>query len=529
MDVIMYKGRQLPESLCALIQRLSIRNVGLYDGARHFFLTPKLDPTEAAIQQIRREYESFEWLDCSDFDEVLNLVLNQTTVRPLELFPQTVSVGGENGLAKLQHIIFREESEAETHLIYLGNREFYVLSTNRGTILPGDILYANTLPFNVGEQEEFTITRDNQQFVPDSIRYEGFHAHRDYEVSFRFSKTAAIILSMSPALYNIIDEDDRFGGIISRVDSGGKAKFMALVQRVKDNVASLNSGETLPDRDVYPGYEELLTFAKSQGVGSYLLNLLISTVEKRVEYQYAFVENDWHITMSPEMIKRQEEIELSRKSARYAELEKILKTELAKIKTRRVGLFFKAPGRVENIEFVSGIISEIESLTKDGFGITGAAKARLDEAIDNSRPAPRENLITGIKLAAVLITMLLGAFIWVKTIDGVEKYDLSAASATELLVQKDYQGAREAYAAAYNEYAPRITVLAISLKHKRFMKNLESQIDEDVAQGLEQIKIFCKANRGRFDKTSEELLIQLLQLRPENPELLELREAWMKQ
>ena len=540
MEEIIYNGRKLPDALCVMIRRLSIRNVGLYDGVRHFFLTPKLDPTDAALVQIRKEYDAIDWLEPRDFNDVVNLVLDKTTVKPLELAPQTVSVGGKDGIPRLQHLIFREESGAETQLIYLGQREFYVLSTNRGTIMQGDILYANTLPFNVGEAEEFSIVRDNKAFVPDSIHYEGFELHKDYEVSFfelhkdyevsfRFGKTQAIILEESPALYDIIDEDERFGGQIVRAEGAVKAKFISVLKKVRENVASLDPDTPLPDRAQYPGYDELLASAKQKGIGSYILNLLISTMEKRVGYKYAFVQEDWHVAMSPDMIRKLEGEEYRKKEADYRKLGNVLVAELKKIRTRRVGLFFKAPGRVENIEFVTGIINEMEALAEEGVGVKGQAQARLDEAIDNSRPAPRENLFTALKLAAAVIVIVVVAVLWVRTADGVEKYNIDAAAGTQLLSEGKYDEAREAYGAAYNAYKPRITVLFVASKHKRFIKSLESQIDTDVAEGIEQIKAFRAANRGRFDKTSEALLFRLLQLRPENEELMSLKEEWLQQ
>ena len=203
--------------------------------------------------------------------------------------------------------------------------------------------------------------------------------------------------------------------------------------------------------------------------------------------------------------------------------------ELKKIRTRRVGLFFKAPGRVENIEFVTGIIDEMEALAEEGVGVKGQAQARLDEAIDNSRPAPRENLFTALKLAATLIVIVVVAVLWVRTADGIEKYNIDAAVGTQLLSEGKYDEAREAYGAAYNAYSPRITVLFVASKHKRFIRSLESRIDTDVAEGIEQIKAFRAANRGRFDKTSEALLFRLLQLRPENEELMSLKEEWLQQ
>ena len=529
MEEIIYNGRKLPDALCVMIRRLSIRNVGLYDGVRHFFLTPKLDPTDAALVQIRKEYDAIDWLEPRDFNDVVNLVLDKTTVKPLELAPQTVSVGGKDGIPRLQHLIFREESGAETQLIYLGQREFYVLSTNRGTIMQGDILYANTLPFNVGEAEEFSIVRDNKAFVPDSIHYEGFELHKDYEVSFRFGRTQAIILEESPALYDIIDEDERFGGQIVRAEGAVKAKFISVLKKVRESVASLDPDTPLPDRAQYPGYDELLASAKQKGIGSYILNLLISTMEKRVGYKYAFVQEDWHVAMSPDMIRKLEGEEYRKKEAEYRKLGGVLVAELKKIRTRRVGLFFKAPGRVENIEFVTGIINEMEALAEEGVGVKGQAQARLDEAIDNSRPAPRENLFTALKLAAAVIVIVVVAVLWVRTADGIEKYNIDAAVGTQLLSEGKYDEAREAYGAAYNAYSPRITVLFVASKHKRFIRSLESRIDTDVADGIEQIKAFRAANRGRFDKTSEALLFRLLQLRPENEELMSLKEEWLQQ
>lgn len=529
MEDILYKGRKLPDALCVMIRRLSLRNVGLYDGTRHFFLTPKLDPTDAALSQIRREYDSVDWLESREFDDVLNLVLDKTTVKPLDLAPQTVFVGGKEGIPRLQHLIFREESGAETQLIYLGQREFYVLSTGRGTIMPGDILYANTVPFNVDSYEEFSIVRDGKAFVPDSIHYEGFELHKDYEVSFRLGKLVSIILEQSPALYDIIDEDERFGGKIVRAEGAVKAKFLSVLKKVKDSIDGLDKEVLLPARAQYPGYDELLEFAKQKGIGSYILNLMISTLEKRVEYRYAFVEEDWNVTMSPDMVKSIESDEHRKKESEYKKLGEILVEELKKIHTRRVGLFFKAQGRVENIEFVTGIINNMETLAKQGVGVPGQAQARLEEAIDNSRPAPRENLFTALKLAAAVIVFVIVSILWIKTADGIEKYNIDSAVGTQFLSEGKYDEARNAYGQAYNTYKPRITVLFIASKHKRFIKKLESQIDDDVTAGIDQIKAFRAANKGKFDKNSEELLFRLLLLRPENKDLMSLKEEWLQQ
>lgn len=528
MEDILYNGRKLPDTLCVMIRRLSVRNVGLYDGNRHFFLTPRLDPTETALVQIRKEYDSVEWLDSRDFEDVVNTVLNQTTVKPLESAPQRVTLGGKDGIPRLQHLILVEESGAETHLIYLGQKEFYVMSTTRGTILPGDILYSVTAPLNVGEVEEFLVVRDGQAFTPDSIHYDGFELHKDYEVSFRFGTIQSIVLEKSPALYDIIDEDERFGGQIIRTGSAIKTKFMSVLKKVRESVDSLGDRH-LPERAQYPGYDDLLAFSKQKSIGSYILNLLISTIEKRVEYKYAFVQDDWHVSMSQDMVEKQQGEEYKKKAEKYRKLGGILVNELKKIRTRRVGLFFKAPGRVENVDFVRGIINDMESLASQGIGIKGQAQARLEEAIDNSRPAPRENLFTALKLASALAVVLFVGILWARTADGIEKYNIDTASATQLLSEGRYDEAREAYGAAYNAYRPRITVLFVSSKHKKFIRDLDARIDADVSDGIEQIKAFRAANNGRFDNTSEELLFRLLQLRPENPDLMTLKTEWLQQ
>lgn len=529
MDTIIYNGRKLPEGLCVMIRKLSLRNVGLYDGTRHFFLTPRLDPTDSALMQIRREFDSIDWLEPRDFNEVINLVLNKTTVKPLELAPQSVSVDGADGIPKLQHLIFREASGAETQLIYLGQREFYVLFTNRGTILPGDIIYANTLPFNIGEEEEFSIARESKPFVPEAIHYEGYELHKDYEVSFRFGKTVSIILETPPALYDIIDGDERFGGVLMSAGGSVKAKFMSVLKKVKDNVASLNPDIPLPARELYPGYDELLAFSKQKGISCYILNLLISTIEKRERYNYAFVQDDWHIVMSPDMIKRIESETFEKKRSQYVKLNSILVEELKKIHTRRVGIFFKAPGRVENIDYVMGIIQTLEDLAGQGAGVKGQAKAKLEESIANSSPAPKENLLTGLKLTVVLIFTIFIVLTCVQTSKGVSDYEASTTEAQLLLENGRYEEARTAFIDAYSNYKPRITAVLVSSKHKKAIAAVDSQIDADVQAGIEQIQTMRLANRGQFDKTSEEILFKLLQLRPENEELLKMKDEWLQQ
>lgn len=532
MSVLEFDGHELPETLCQVIRSASLKDIGLYKGDDHSFLTPILDPKENDMRKIKAEYKKYTSLQDLNFNAVVNHVNRSTTVDPIVQSVQSihVGIGDKTALKKLQHIELLEDvSDSVTHLLYLGSNRFLVLRTSRSTILAGDILQANSLPINVGEQELFTIFRNGKEFVPEK--------YASYNTSFQTKKIVQIKLYSSPEIYKIIDSDgqDCYGGALLSNKLSEK-KLLDLIKAINKVLEGVKG--VLPNRDHFPEYLDLLTFAKGCGIDCYTLNLLIECCEclRFDKTKYDVCDEDWYYILTPEQeeeLKKKKKAELTTK---YKSTRAKFDAKLKEIKTRRVMIFFKAAGRVNDLTYINSLEEELDDIAKqakalDVLGLIGVGEAKdmRKKAIENSKPKPGENWITAAKLVAFIAAVSTIGWVWFTSKNNMEIFDYKLAAADEILAQGKYVEARDAYRLAYEEYRPKVTAMFAQSKMNKRVKMLEEALNTEIEDGISQISAMRIADGGKFSKVAEDLMFRLLELAPNDSRLLELKEVWKNQ
>ena len=524
MSKVIFEGKEVAEALCNLTRNLSIRRIDKYDGEAHKFLLPELRPNNSQLDAIRAKFNELQQFQDYEFSQVVSAIIQQTSVEPLNVSHDIIrtAVGDKKVTIKeLQHIVFDEGEARVTDTIYMGGNRFFVLSTSRSTIMPGDIIEPISVPLNIGKEELFKITRANKEFQPKE--FEG------YTTPFRMPSLKNMIEKKSPDIYDIIDNDERFGGSKLSVPKTKSAeeRLLLLIDVVKKHIKS-NKKAVIPEKDIqFPDYEVLLTQAKSLGIGSYLLNLLIETFDRGAVAKYTFIENDWKIPA--ELIEDREKKRKAELQRRYNAIKKEFESELKQVKTRRVGLIFKAAGKIGNIGHIAELEKELETLANEGFGTHKWAEARRNDAIAQSKPGRWEHLSTAIKLVVTLVIIATVAIAWLQSKQGMEMFNLKIAQADTKVAAKEYNEARELYDKAYEGYTPRITMLLVSGTYKDRITTLQETINQEIEQGIEDLNTLLSADGGRFTTYTQELLSHLLQLDPENQELLALRDICVNQ
>ena len=527
MSILTFQDHEIPEVLCHVVRSLSLKDIGLYKGDEHHFLTPTLDPKENDMRKIRAEYEKYTSLQDVNFATLVQFINRNTTTDPevQAVYSIHIGTGDQSALKPLQHIELVEDATNSTiHLLYLESNRFLVLRTSRSTILAGDILQANSLPICVGEQERFTIIRNGKPFVPEK--------YACFDSSFQTKNIAQIKLFNSPDVYQIIDEEECYGGKMSKKKVREK-NVIALIGAIKDVLKDVIKDENglLPNREYFPSYSTLLSLAKSSGIDCYTLNLLIECSEclRLDNIKYETNDEDWYYELT-EIDKL--EIEKAKKiqdRADYTEKLNLFNSELKKIHTRRVMFFFKAAGRISDMKYITGMERDLDAFAEKGFGTKGWAQQQRIDAIANSKPKPGENLITAGKLLAICIAIIFVGWIWFSSNRNMEIFNYKVQLADEILAQGKYTEARDAYRVAYEEYRPKITAMLAQSKMKKRMKSLEEALNQEIEEGIAQITAMRKADGGKFSEISENLMFRLLELAPNDSRLEELKNEWKNQ
>lgn len=524
MGKVIFEGIEVAEALCRLTWNLSIRRIDLYDAKKHKFLNPELKPNTSEIEQIRKKYEEINQFPPYNFTNVLSTIIQQTSIEPpcISLDSVRTAVGDKEAtLTELQHVVFYEdEGERVTDTIYLGENRFFVLSTSRSTIIPGDILVPNTVPLCVGEEELFTLFRNGKEFQPQEFA--------GYSTPFRTHPLKRIIHKTTPDIYDIIDHDDRFGNgkLASPKAKTPEERLLLLIEKIKSHINKYRK-EISTKNQPFPEYDLILAEAKSLGVSCYILNLLIETFDRGSKIQYSFIEEDWKLP--PSLIEAREKARKKKLQTDYTNLKKSFEKEVAKVRTRRVGLFFKAAGRFENIGLIQELEKKLELLADQGYGDHKWAEARRNEAIANSKPGQWENLVTAVKLVVAITIIAFAGLTWFQTKQGLEIFNLKIEQADSKVATKEYNEAKELYMKAYEEYQPRITLMLVSGTYKDRIKTLKQTIDDEIQQGIEDLNILLTADGGRFSDHTQRMLSDLLELDPQNEDLLALREICINQ
>lgn len=152
-------GVAIPEPLAKKIVSASLVKVGIYDGAHHRFLAKGFQPDMSTYQSVTEEAKAFGFKE-ELVKEIVRNVLTDVGTESESLLLTTIDLAGSQELPVLSHIEFLEENNGITDLVYLGDQKFYVLSTNRSTLMPGNIVKANNIPLNQGTIWNFDIYED---------------------------------------------------------------------------------------------------------------------------------------------------------------------------------------------------------------------------------------------------------------------------------------------------------------------------------------------------------------------------------
>lgn len=528
-----YNGITLPENLVSTIYRLTIEQVGIYNGAVHSFRIPMFDTTEERENIIREVYSRYRDLDPFEFYNILNYVIDNVDTSPHMTSPQSVVLEGSNAISPLDYLVFFEESSAKTDLIYLGMNKFYVLATSKSTIMPSDVLETRKLPINLREEFSMNVYRGKKgtlRFKPQGCE--------EYDPAVIFSPLTSICKYSSPDVYAIVDDQESFGGRINGnlKESTLQNRFFTLKKSIEESMAewektlSESGATTLPNNAMYPEYDQLLNVAMSNGIGMYVLNTLIEFIEKGSSNEYCYIEDDWDLNLTPEQKAAIEESKRKAKLDAVANLEGELTKALKEVKTRRVWVFFKAPGRLHNVAYLEQIQTKLDALSDEGFGRTkGWAKEQIDSAIASSKPAPLYNLKVAAVMAVILLLTAFTAYTWVTTKNSLETFEQNIVNVMTLANDDKYHEARTELSNARSSFFPGYMSFVIYGRTKKTASEIEELIDRYVDDTVEQIGIMRSANWGRIDEYCWDLIKTAMEFRPDDSRLIDMRNDYINQ
>lgn len=521
-------GVVIPEPLVKKILSTSLVKVGVYDGAHHKFLAKGFQPDMTTYHIITEEAKRFGFKEELVKEIVKNVLIDVGTECDFQLLPSIYLVGNQE-LSVLSHIKFQEENNGITNLIYLGDKKFYVLSTNRSTLMPGNVIKARNIPMNQGDIWNFDIYKNfdsKKPTVPDE--------YKKYDTWFQTTTVTQITKYSSCEFFKIVDEEACFGGELQAAPENALGPLCELIDLIKHNVNVIEGA--LPSDKPYPDYIHLLTKAKSLGICSYILNIIVENIETRETIEYSSAESDWHIHKSEAQIKAEKAAIDKRNEKRYKELIDALNNELQKIHRRRVALFFDAPGVIteESKAHLKPISEELDKLAEPAegyksFGTKGYADSAIKTALDNSKPRPRHNLKVAITMLCIVALAIFVGYSWMTAKKSLGAFNEKTEQMSKMLEDEQFNESKDFILAAKEEFAPSYLRFIIEGRFRKCNMAIESAIDSFVESRIEQIQAMVKANRGRIDDYTWELITGAMKYRPENVTLLELREQYIAQ
>lgn len=521
-------GVVIPEPLVKKIVSASLVKVGVYDGAHHKFLAKGFQPDMSTYQRITEEAKAFGFQEELVKEIVKNVLTDVGTESDYQLLP-TIDLAGSQELPVLSHIEFQEENNGVTNLIYLGDQKFYVLSTNRSTLMPGNIIKAKNIPLNQGDIWNFDIYEDFESQNP-TVPEE----HRKYKTWFQTTTVTQITLYSSCEFFKIVDEEAYFGGELQAVPENAFDSLSELIDWVKHNV-DLIEGE-LPSDKPFPDYITLLEKAKSLGICSYILNIIAERIETRETLEYSSAETDWHVHKTEAQLKAEKAAVNKRNGERYNELIDALNEELQKIHRRRVALFFDASGEItdESRAHLKPISEELDKLADPiedykSFGTKGYAESAIKTALDNSKPRPRHNLKVAVTMLCIVAIAFFVGYSWMKAKNSLLVFNSKTEQMSKMLEEEKFNESKDFIRAAKEEFTPSYLRFIIGGSVRKCDVAIESAIDCYVESRIEQIQAMVKANRGRIDDYTWGLITDAMEYRPENATLVELREQYIAQ
>lgn len=520
---LLYKNRiEIPDSLSRNIRAICLDSVGEYDQGSHTFVCPRCKPSQGrheAIQELMKLHE----IDLNEVKGITKEVLGATQADAKSRSVDAVKVLGPSALKVLTHLRIKERG-ATTDLLYLGEKKFFVVDTTRSTILLNDVLEARG-QLDRGSAWEFSIYRNGCLFIDNAF------LRVNTDAWFTTGDVQDIEIFDVPEICVIVDENEEKGGALKRKKVSYSA-LMNLIELIRKSLEK--AGPTyFKDNQLFPNYNELLSYSKANGISTYVLNMIAQCVEKGEKHTYQFVSNDWHEYKTKKEEEEEEIKRIEKKVQEHKNYEDNFNNKLKTIKVKKVffGLFEK-DGSIANEADMENIITKLESHIEDE-DLLGAVKVltpRTDyeNALRESKRNQKKNIINGIISGAIIFAVIFITITWVLTKKGADHFDEKVAGIPEMIQEAQYEEATAILEEAYSNFSPSYMKVRVVVPYKRMQKEIETVIDKDVQDGIEQIKTILKATRGRFDKNTEEMLFRLLQLRPENEELLELKEVWKK-
>ena len=517
---VFFEGNEIPSSLVRTIISKSLSKIGIYHGVTHKFHAPKFRP---AFEQLMTEAEVFGYTK-DETDGIVKTVLMNIDAEAVAQLKPTLDLVGETEIPLLTHIRFCEENNSSTEMIYLGGQRFYVLATNRSTLMPGNLVKAREYPLNLGNEWHFDIYENFDSKKPSVP--EGY---KKYQAWFQTTPIISIEVCSSPEILNIIDDSDTWGGSRSKLEADADVALASMIQSIEDLVKDLPS--VLPTNEQFPQYLELLKEAKSTGISTYILHTLIETLERRTKQEYVSTEKDWHVYMTKEQIEEERKSQERKDRVRYKQLIDTLDDELKKIKVRRVFLFFLAPGIIteEGKKHLASISTELDSLAEKGLGTKGYAEARIAEAKDNSKPPKLYNLKVSLILIAILFVSGFVTYSWLTTKKSMAVFNQQLETVNEMVENEAFNDAKDFLMASQNAFKPTYLRFLVTRKTNAAQEYIEQQIDNFVENRIGQIQTLIRANRNRIDDYTWSLIVEAMEYRPNHEGLNELRQKYITQ
>lgn len=519
-----YKKLEIPDSLARAIRARCLATVGQYDPGSHRFVRPRFDPSRGDIEWIQDKIDDYQ-IDSDEVKGIVNTVLQQTSTDARQISRRTLPLNGEDAIKLAQHFRFVEGGD-NTDVLYLGNSEFYVVDTTRPTILPGDILIArDTLV--VGSIWHFDIIRNGNIFIDEAF------VRQQTAACFITKPIDDIIEYQEPEIFQIIDESDSIGVRLNKnyFSKRGLLLLANQVQSVIDNVEP----DYFENNDRYPHYVDLLEYAGNLGVSTYVLNLICQRIEKNEPHQYVFVKADWEEQMTEKEKRERKDRERRAKIREQENLEAEFKEVLDTIKVKKIlfGLFEK-DGQALDPNEVENLITKLEASLNEP-DLRGNCKIQTPRsdyqvALDRCKRNKIRNAINIVISGAVLAAVIFIAVTWVQTKANKAAFDENLALVESYIQQTEFEKADSLLTLSRNNFRPPyMKPFVISGTVKATRKDLNDEIDKYVTATIGNVTKMRKANRGRIDKYSWELVKRALDLRPQNDTLQGFRDQYIKQ
>lgn len=529
--------RNLDSYIARYIRKKLFVNGMEYNNELKRFEPVKPNPTNALLRTI--EEECCRFFDIKDDEKTPRIqeaierfrkrVQETTTFDPVkELKHDSIQ---PSSIPVFQHVWIKEGA-AFLNLLSMGGGQFLVVSTDRNTLKEGDTLLAITTPWNATHNDgfEFDIIRNGAKYIPDELPKTTEFVDYKIEYKFKTKSVDQIWFYNPPEIYSIVDVninelEDGKAPVKREISTAYAFKF---IDNVEQTMAKLKNGLEKKHYDV------LLDYSRQCGVGSYVFNLIVELLDKKSKRKTdpIFTSKDWYWDIPEEVEKRIQDEKTARKIQYVKDLHALYQENLKKkLEQGKFLLIFKRSGyysKQSEME-LKGISDKLEALADEGFGVRTWAESEKSNYLKKHQVDKKDNIIIGIKVFALLAVIIFALSVFLMTKSGLSEFAVASDKAQELLKEKQYQEARDIYTAAYNNYSPGITSFLAKSKYDAGLKLIETAIDTDVRQGINDINTFLEADGGRFKEHTKELLFKLLELRPENPKLLQLKQKWMKQ